>query len=252
MAGLYPTRKYTDAARMTALDQDLAAAATRNTLDAECTERTMEDARRVLDHHADALRDAAARVDVNFVRAVDILVALRGRVGFTGVGKSGIVARKLASTFALIGSPSFFLHATDALHGGLGTVTSEDAILVISHSGATEEVLALLPHLRRRSVFTLGILGNPLSPIGANVDIVLDASTREACSFDLVPTTSSIVALALGDALALGVMHARGIGVEELVLHHPAGRVGGLSRDASRGAPDPLSIVWPLSGSRSR
>jgi arabinose-5-phosphate isomerase len=195
--------------------------------DREQSERIVESARNAMEHHAAALRAVGRRIDPTFAYAASCLLALRGRVIVTGLGKSGIIGRKIASTFASTGTPSFFLHAAEALHGDLGMVTPEDAVLLVSYSGKTPEVLALVPHLRRRGVLTLGLVGDTHSELATSVDFVLDASVPgEACPYDLVPTTSTVAALALGDALALAIMEARGFGPEDFAKHHPGGCLG--------------------------
>ncbi len=190
-------------------------------------ERIVESARLAVAHHAEALHALAGRIDDSFAASVDCLLACHGRVVLTGLGKSGIVARKIASTFSATGTPSFFLHATEALHGDLGMVTRDDAVVFVSYSGETAELLALVPHLGRRGVRMIGLLGAPRSTLARGIDLVLDASvSTEACPFDLVPTTSAVAALALGDALALAVMQARGFGPDDFAEHHPGGKLG--------------------------
>ncbi len=200
------------------------------------SEHIVKSARLAMDHHAEALRSMGGRLDSAFVHAVDCILALPGRVVVTGLGKSGIIGRKVASTFASTGTPSFFLHATEALHGDLGMVTGDDAVIFVSYSGETPEILSLLPHLRRRGVLTLGLVGDPGSTLARGIDLVLDASVPgEACPYDLVPTTSTIAAVALGDALALAVMEARGFGPADFAEHHPGGRLGEKLRDSIEG-----------------
>lgn len=198
------------------------------------SENIIESAQRAMNHHAEALRTLGRRVDLAFVKAVECLLVLRGRVIVTGLGKSGIIGRKLASTFSSTGTPSFFLHSTEALHGDLGMVTGDDAVIFVSYSGRTPELLTLLPHLDRRGVLTIAFVGDTCSDLANGVDLVLDASvSAEACPYDMVPTTSTLAALALGDALALAVMEARGFGPADFAEHHPGGCLGERLRSAS-------------------
>ncbi len=193
----------------------------------ESSERALGEARRCLAGQAAALLALADRLDDRFVAAVDALLSIRGRVVVTGVGKSGLVGRKLASTLASTGTPSFFVHATEALHGDLGMITPEDAVVFVSCSGATAELLSLLPHVRARGVLTLALVGDLESPLARGVDRPLDASVvHESCPHDLVPTTSTLIAMALGDALALALMEARGFGPRDFAVHHPGGQLG--------------------------
>jgi arabinose-5-phosphate isomerase len=177
---------------------------------------------------ADAIRETARRVGrAEVERAIDLLAACRGKVVVVGVGKSGNVAQKIAATLTSTGTPSVFLHPSDALHGGLGAVAREDVVVVVSNSGETDEVLAMLPFLKHREVPVVAVVGNLQSSLAARADVSLDAGVaKEACPLNLAPTTSTTVALAVGDALALTLMQHKRLTPEEFALNHPAGRLG--------------------------
>ena len=182
----------------------------------------------LLQLEADALQECAHRIDhAQVTRALELLVHSRGKIVLVGMGKSGLIARKIAATFTRTGSVAVYLHPSDGLHGDLGIVTADDAVIILSHSGETDELTAMLPYLKRRQVPVIAIVGNLSSTLARNVDVVLDASVdREACPFDLAPTTSTTVALAIGDALALTLMQLKGLTSEDFALNHPAGRLG--------------------------
>ena len=182
----------------------------------------------VLTLEAEAITRTAERVPRQAVeQAVSLLAACRGKVVVVGVGKSGNVAQKIAATLTSTGTLAVYLHPSDALHGGLGIVTPDDALLVISNSGETDEILAMLPYLKHRRVPIVAIVGNLRSTLAARADVTLDASVeKEACPLNLAPTTSTTVALALGDALALTLMGVKELTPEDFALNHPAGRLG--------------------------
>lgn len=177
---------------------------------------------------ADAITDAAARLDAaEFERAVDLAVACEGKIVVSGAGTSGLIARKITATLTSTGSAAVFLHPSDALHGGLGIVAPGDLAIGLSNSGETDELLTILPYLADRKVPLIAIVGNVHSTLARHADVVLDAfAAREACPLDLAPTASTSVALALGDALAMAVMQAKGITPEGFALNHPSGRLG--------------------------
>ncbi len=177
---------------------------------------------------AAAIAQTAARLQPPEVeRALTLLRDCRGKVVVVGVGKSGNVAQKIAATMTSTGTLAVFLHPSDALHGGLGIVTTDDVVLVISHSGETDEILAMLPYLKHRRVPIVAIIGNLRSTLAARADVALDASVeREACPLGLAPTTSTTVALAIGDALAVTLMQCQALTPEAFALNHPAGRLG--------------------------
>lgn len=177
---------------------------------------------------AEALVSAAGRLRAEEVdRAVEVLMSSRGRVIVMGMGKSGIVARKIAATLTSTGTAAIHMHPSDAMHGDLGIVGPGDVAIVISNSGESDEVLALLPHLKARRAPIVAVVGNLRSTLARYADAVLDASvSKEADAFNLAPTTSTTVAQAIGDALAMTVMKAKGISMEAFALNHPAGRLG--------------------------
>jgi len=184
-------------------------------------------ARRVLDVEAKALAALRARVDARFGAAIDLLLACRGKVVVTGVGKSGIVCRKIAATLASTGTSAFFLHAGEASHGDLGMLTRDDVVLAASNSGETEEVVRLLPLVRRFGVPLIALVGRLDSTLGRAADVVLDVSVpEEACALGLAPTASTTATMAMGDALAVALLEERGFGAEDFALLHPGGALG--------------------------
>jgi arabinose-5-phosphate isomerase len=167
------------------------------------------------------------RLGDDFVAAAGAIYGCRGRVVVTGIGKSGHIARKLAATLASTGSPAFFVHAAEAGHGDLGMITPDDVVLLLSNSGETDELLVLIPHLKRQGARLIALTGNEKSSLAQAADIHLDASVdSEACPLGLAPTASTTAALALGDALALTVLDARGFSVEDFARAHPGGTLG--------------------------
>lgn len=184
-------------------------------------------AREVLAAEADAVRGLVERVGESLSQAVEAILACRGRVVVTGMGKSGFIAQKLSATFASTGTPSLYLHPAEALHGDLGRVVRDDLLLALSNSGATGELLRLLPAVRRIGARVLAITGDPASPLGRAADLVLDIGpVDEACPMGLAPTASTLALLAMGDALAMTVLANREFGTEEYALLHPGGSLG--------------------------
>ena len=177
---------------------------------------------------AQAITAAAQRLDATHAqRAVDMLVACAGKVLVTGVGKSGLVAQKIAASLTSVGLMSVYLNPLDALHGDIGVVRDGDIIIMISNSGETTELLAVIPYIKKRNVQLLGILGKTKSAIGERCDLTLDASVeREASPIDQVPTSSTAVAMAIGDALTVAWMTAKGVSVNDFAMNHPAGSIG--------------------------
>ncbi|MBX7223988.1 MAG: KpsF/GutQ family sugar-phosphate isomerase [Blastocatellia bacterium] len=177
---------------------------------------------------AAAILRAADRLNPQQIdRAVELLAGCTGKVVFSGIGKSGIVARKIASTLTSVGTAAVFLHPSDALHGDLGIVSGEDVAVLLSNSGETDEILAMLPYMKRRTVPMIAIVGNTGSSLARQAEVVLDASVdQEACPLNLAPTASTTVALAIGDALAMTLMQVKRFSREEYALNHPAGRLG--------------------------
>lgn len=192
------------------------------------TGKHFAEAVRLLQTEAEAIRRAAMRLDeAKTEEAIALLAACQGKVVLTGVGKSGNIAQKIAATLTSTGTVAVYLHPSDALHGGLGLVARGDAVLALSYSGETDEIVAILPYLKRRGVPVISIIGNVDSTLGRESAVALDASVeREACPLGLAPTASTTVALALGDALAVCLMNARGWTPEDFALNHPAGRIG--------------------------
>ncbi|KPC54049.1 KpsF/GutQ family sugar-phosphate isomerase [Amantichitinum ursilacus] len=184
-------------------------------------------ARRVLSVEAAALDTASARIDASFAEACELLLACKGRVAVTGMGKSGHVARKIAATLSSTGTPALFLHPGEAAHGDLGMVTPQDVVLALSYSGESDELLAIVPSLKRLGVPIIALTGNRESTLGREARVWLDASVaQEACPLNLAPTASTTVALALGDALAVALLEERGFGAEDFAQSHPGGSLG--------------------------
>jgi arabinose-5-phosphate isomerase len=183
--------------------------------------------RRVLQQERDAVHEAASRLGEEFVAAVEMIAMSHGRVIVCGVGKSGLIGRKIAATLTSTGTPAVFLHAADSVHGDLGIVGSADVAILISKSGESEELLPLLDHLKRLGVGTIAIAGDGESTLAAHSDVTLDASVSdEACPHGLAPTTSTTVALALGDALAVALLEEKGFGADDFARIHPGGALG--------------------------
>jgi arabinose-5-phosphate isomerase len=187
----------------------------------------LELAREVLRIEAREVEALAERLDDSFQRTVDCILQCRGRVVVSGMGKSGHVARKIASTLASTGTPSFFMHPAEASHGDLGMITAADAVLAISYSGESGELLAIVPLLKRMGAKLISMTGNANSTLATEADVHLDARvSREACPLGLAPTASTTVALALGDALAVTLLDARGFSAEDFARSHPGGTLG--------------------------
>ncbi|NYE24367.1 KpsF/GutQ family sugar-phosphate isomerase [Pigmentiphaga litoralis] len=184
-------------------------------------------ARRTLTIEAQALVTLAERLDASFEAAVGILLACRGRVVVSGIGKSGHIARKIAATLASTGTPAFFVHAAEAVHGDLGMITSDDVMLAISYSGTTAELLTIVPAVKRMDAKLISITGNPHSELAKLSDVHLNGGVDiEACPLNLAPTASTTAALGLGDALAVACLEARGFGPEDFARSHPGGALG--------------------------
>ena len=211
-------------------------------------EQAIERGRRVLRLEREALAEAERRLDGEFARAVDLIAASSGRVIVTGVGKSGLVGRKIAATLTSTGTPATFLHPVEGVHGDLGIVGPEDVAILLSKSGATEELLGLMQHLRRLGVRLIAVTGDRQSPLARHADVALDAWVQEeACPHGLAPTTSTTVALALGDALAVALLEARGFRPEDFARLHPGGALGRrlLTRVADVMERDALPVLPP-------
>jgi arabinose-5-phosphate isomerase len=187
----------------------------------------VERGRRVMRMECDALAAAADRLGAEFARAVELIAGASGRVIVTGVGKSGLVGRKIAATLTSTGTPATFLHPVESVHGDLGIVGNDDVALLISKSGESDELLALLEHLKRFGVRTVAVTGAANSALARHCDVTLDAGVKEeACPHDLAPTTSTTVAIALGDALAIALLEQKGFRREDFARLHPGGTLG--------------------------
>jgi len=184
-------------------------------------------ARRVLTIEAAAVAALAGRLDTRFDRAVELLAGCRGKVVVTGMGKSGIICRKIAATLTSTGTPAIFLHAAEAAHGDAGVFVKGDVILALSSSGETDEIVRLLPLIQRRDLLLVALTGDPLSTLARAATVALDVSVaEEACPLNLAPTASTTAALALGDALAIVVLERKGFGPDDFAVLHPGGALG--------------------------
>ena len=196
-------------------------------ISASSESRAVALARRVLRIEADAVLALGARIGEEFERAVEIILARHGRVIVTGVGKSGHIGRKLAATLASTGTPAYFVHAAEAAHGDLGMITPEDVVIALSNSGSSEELLTIVPLVKRQGARLIAMTGKPDSPLAREADAHLDAGVaEEACPLNLAPTASTTAALALGDALAVALLDARGFAAEDFARSHPGGALG--------------------------
>ncbi|HID79424.1 MAG TPA: KpsF/GutQ family sugar-phosphate isomerase [Aquificales bacterium] len=184
-------------------------------------------AEEVIDIEIEQLKRLKSCLNENFERAVEIVLSCNGKVVLTGIGKSGIIAKKISATLSSTGTPSFFLHPAEALHGDLGMVSKGDVVIAISNSGQSQEVLAMLPYFKRLGIPVIAVTNNPQSELAKRSDVVLNLCVeKEACPMDLVPTSSTTNTLVLGDALALTVMKLRGFSEQDFGLRHPAGSLG--------------------------
>jgi arabinose-5-phosphate isomerase len=188
---------------------------------------SLETARRVLKIEAQAIQDVLGRLDASFEKAVEVLFACKGRVVVSGMGKSGLIGRKISATLSSTGTPSFFLHPAEALHGDLGMLARGDAMLAVSYGGETEEIIRLLEALKRLEMSLVTLTGKMGSTLAEASDVVLDVSVKEeACSLNLAPTASTTVAMAVGDALAVSLLERRNFRQDDFAALHPAGRLG--------------------------
>ena len=184
-------------------------------------------AKRVLKIEAEAINALIEKLGSNFEKAVEIIYESSGRVVVTGMGKSGLVGKKIAATLASTGTPAFFLHPAEAGHGDLGMVTSNDVIITISNSGETEEIVELIPFLKRFNLRLISVTGNPESSLSKAADVTLDVSVKEeACPLGIVPTASTTATMAMGDALAVALLMKRGLKEEDFAFFHPGGSIG--------------------------
>lgn len=193
-------------------------------LDVEQLERS---ARAVFSVEMRGISELAARINGDFTRACQVLLACRGRVVVSGMGKSGHIGRKIAATLASTGTPSFFVHPGEASHGDLGMITPDDVVIALSNSGETDELLMIVPTIRRQGVPLIALTGNPGSTLARLADVHVDVSvSEEACPLGLAPTASTTAALVMGDALAVALLEARGFTAEDFARSHPAGSLG--------------------------
>lgn len=191
------------------------------------TRNTLDIARRVLRTEAQAIEALVDRLNGDFEKAIDLLLSCRGRVIVTGMGKSGIICRKIAATLSSTGTPAFFLHPAEAIHGDLGMVREDDVVIALSHSGETEELVRLLEAIRRIGAKLIALTGSPASTLAKSADVAIDCGiAEEACPMNLVPTASTTAALAMGDALAMTLLERKGFKEEEFARLHPGGKLG--------------------------
>ncbi len=191
------------------------------------TKSTLDIAREALEIEIEGIRSVISRLDENFETVVDLLYSLRGRIIVTGVGKSGIIARKIAATFTSTGSPAIFVHPVEGLHGDVGIVGRDDALIAISNSGETTEITSLAATVRNWGTRIVALTGNRFSTLGCMAQVTLDCRVnKEACPLNMAPTASTTATLALGDALAIALMVRRGFNKEDFLRSHPAGSLG--------------------------
>ncbi len=185
------------------------------------------EAKRVIQVEADALQAMAARIDETFERAVELILSSKGRVVVSGMGKSGLIGQKIASTMASTGTPALFLHPAEGIHGDLGMIMTGDVVIAISNSGETEEMLRILPAIKRIGAHVVAMTSNVASTLARSSDVFLDVSVKEeACPLGLAPTASTTAALAMGDALAVALLVRRGFRAEDFAIFHPGGSLG--------------------------
>ena len=190
-------------------------------------EAMLKHAQDVLRMEAEAILELVPRVDANFAAAISLILECSGRTVITGMGKSGIIGRKMAATFASTGTPSFYLHPAEGIHGDLGMVTADDVVIALSNSGETGEILNILPSLRRIGAKIIAMVGSANSTLAKNADVVLDVGVeKEACPLGLAPTSSTTAALAYGDAIALALLQKRNFTASQFAVFHPGGSLG--------------------------
>ena len=193
----------------------------------QASPRALDLAREVLHIEAAAIEALAQRVDKKFLRALDIILACEGRVIVSGMGKSGHIARKIAATMSSTGTPAYFVHPAEASHGDLGMITANDVFIALSYSGESQELLTIIPVIKRQGAKLISLTGNPQSSLALAADAHLNGAVdKEACPMGLAPTTSTTAALALGDALAMALLDAKGFGAEDFARSHPGGSLG--------------------------
>jgi arabinose-5-phosphate isomerase len=188
---------------------------------------SIETGKKVLQTEANAILKALDRINQQFADAVDILFQCRGQIVVTGMGKSGLIGRKIAATLTSIGSPAVFLHPAEAIHGDIGIIHAEDAVIALSTSGETEEVIRMLNYIKRLGIRLIALVGDPASTLARQSDVFIDCGVeKEACPIGLVPSASSTLTLAVGDALSIALMEKRGFSEEEFRFFHPGGQIG--------------------------
>jgi arabinose-5-phosphate isomerase len=193
----------------------------------QATPQSLELARQVLAIEAQGVSELIGRLDGQFLAAVELILNCKGRVIVSGIGKSGHIARKIASTMASTGTPAYFVHPAEASHGDLGMITRDDVLIALSNSGESAELLTIVPWIKREGAKLIALTGNPDSALAKEADAHLDAGVaQEACPMNLAPTASTTAALALGDALAIALLDAKGFGVEDFARSHPGGSLG--------------------------
>jgi arabinose-5-phosphate isomerase len=187
----------------------------------------IQSAQRTIRLELEAIQDLLARINGDFVRACELILASKGRVVVVGMGKSGHVGNKIAATLASTGTTAFFVHPAEASHGDMGMITRDDVVLALSNSGSTAEIVTLLPLIKRLGITLISMTGNPESPLAKAAEVNLDARvSQEACPLNLAPTSSTTVSLVLGDALAIALLEARGFTAEDFAFSHPGGALG--------------------------
>ncbi len=188
---------------------------------------SIEDAKKVLEIESEAIKDLIRQLDSNFSQAIELISKCKGRVIVTGLGKSGLIGRKIASTLSSTGTSAFFIHPVEGMHGDMGMVMKEDIVLILSYSGETEEMKRILPIVKRLGLKLIALTGNPDSSLAKESDVILNVRVkREACPFNLAPTASTTAMLALGDALAITLLDKKGFKESDFALIHPAGIIG--------------------------
>ena len=191
------------------------------------TSDLIQSAQRTIRLEAEAVTSLLERIDADFLRACEMILACKGRVVVVGMGKSGHIGNKIAATLASTGTPAFFVHPAEASHGDMGMITRDDVVLALSNSGSTAEIVTLLPLIKRLGIQLISMTGNPESPLAQAAEVNLDARVaQEACPLNLAPTSSTTVSLVLGDALAIALLEARGFTAEDFAFSHPGGALG--------------------------
>ncbi len=187
----------------------------------------LEHAKKTFEIEGNAILNLRERLNDNFINAVNIILSCEGKVIVTGIGKSGLISQKIASTFACSGTPAFFIHSAEGIHGDIGMISKKDVVIAVSNSGETDELVKILPIIKRLGLKLIALTGNKESVLAKNADILIDVSVKEeACSMGLIPTASTAVTMAMGDALAITVLESRGFSEEDFAVLHPGGALG--------------------------